>query len=177
MYLAYKARNKDFWLSGGNALPEIVDPSKPVFFDLPVDTLVGTFVFEFADVGAKGLRGRSEGRNTAAQRSNSLQSKYDFASRYLLSSRVSRRDSSGSMLDENMEGAGVESASCIAESESEKDGLLEDGAGREAESSAALETSVRQDVWEIHWGSAAPLGGLIKASFGAFDHSILKCNS
>ena len=92
------------------------------------------------DVSTRETREVLVGRNTAAQRSYSRQSKYDLASRYLEYSWASRRASSGSGLQEKVGGSKVgASASRMGESGSvEKDGLLEVGFGRDTESSAAL---------------------------------------
>lgn len=55
---------------------------------------------EASPSAVKALVERVSGRKTAAQRSNSRQSKKDLASRYLLSSLASRAASSGSLFGE-----------------------------------------------------------------------------
>ena len=98
-------------------------------------------VLALGDAGDSGPRGgRIDGMKTAAQRSNSRQSKYDFANRYFDNSCASRRASSGSGLEERKVGMDEdESTSSIWESGSElKDVEAETVSGSEVESSAAL---------------------------------------
>lgn len=143
MYRAYKARNRDLWLSSGSVLSGGIDPSAladSACFDFPLAVFGEGFAVPLGDVDWRELRSRVEGRKTAAQRSYSRQSKYDLARRYFENSWDSRRASSGSGLEEKTEGGGPDgSASCIGESGSVlKDPVSEGGSGKEIESSAAL---------------------------------------
>ena len=102
MNLAYKDKNKAFWLIGGSRLL-----GTPYFLleleleDLALDLLDGGVCIlnddgdEDEEMGPSGMLG---GRKTAAQRSYSRQSNSDLASRYLDSSRVSRSASCASRL-------------------------------------------------------------------------------
>ena len=143
MYLAYKARNRDFWLNRGKVLLTGIDSVSKFELDsfaFPFAAFVGVCVLALGEVGVNDPRGRIEGMKMAAQRSYSRQSKYDFASRYFGNSSASRRASSGSRLEESIEDIdGGRSTSCIWESGSElKEVEVERGSGSELESSAAL---------------------------------------
>ena len=70
-------------LRDGNVLVGLVWPES---LDLPFTALVGVPVLTFGEVGSNGPRAILDGRNTAAQRSYSRQSKYDFARRYFCTS-------------------------------------------------------------------------------------------
>ncbi len=78
MYFAYSARNNDRWLTlGSESLEKIsswLEPAGP-FFDFPFCELVGVLVWELENFSVGSPRDVSAGRNTAAQRSYSLQSK------------------------------------------------------------------------------------------------------
>lgn len=109
-------------------------------FAFPFAAFVGVRILALGDVGVSGPRGRIDGMKTAAQRSYSRQSKYDFANRYFGNSCASRRASSRLGLEESDIGSdGGRSTSCIRESGSElKEVEVERGSGSELESSAAL---------------------------------------
>ena len=79
MYLAYRARKRDFWLRFGRPLLGGIDPLvvgvNPGSFDLPLAELVGVPTLGLGDLSDSGPREEVEGRKRAAQRSYSLQSK------------------------------------------------------------------------------------------------------
>ena len=115
IYLAYKARKRAFWLNRGKTLgggielvPILGDAADFTSFDLPFPDLSGLLVLTFGDPGERAPFGRPDGRKTAAQRSNSLQSKKDFARRYLCISLASIRASSGSEFSETTIGNTLE---------------------------------------------------------------------
>ena len=91
---------------------------------------------------ARTLERRESGRNTAAQRSYSRQSKRDLAKRYLLSSLASRIASSGSLFAANIGEACPGSAGLMFSSSSSISGSA-------LSSSAALTTLVYVPGLEI----------------------------
>lgn len=108
--------------------------------DLPFPDLSGLRVLTFGDPADRDPLGRPDGRKTAAQRSNSLQSKKDFAKRYLCISFASIRASSGSEFAEMMTGNVLEdcSASSIGESMSVSPSESSRRVDRDEDISAAL---------------------------------------
>lgn len=127
--LAYKARNKLRWLSLGSCCPLLALEFPVVAFPFPLPLGVDLEVSLVVVMPAK----VESGRNVVAQRSYSLQSKNDLASRYLFISLASSDASSGSALGVNAGDTHVFEASDISVSSRDIS-----GSGIALRSSAAL---------------------------------------
>ena len=95
MNLAYKAKNSDFWLK---LRVEAMDTLGFVGVDGLAFPFADCLFFDAGEGVFKGALGSEWGKNTAAHRSNSRQSKKVFARRYLADSRASSRASVASLI-------------------------------------------------------------------------------
>jgi hypothetical protein len=141
-------------------------------FPFPFCGVARTEGLTFAFVG-NSPSGIAEGKKTAAQRSNSRQSKNDFASRYLWVSRASRAVSMGSgfwditgLIEEGI------SVLDMGESRSASEvGVRSSGVGREERSSAALE---RRLEWRWRYAEGLPFRRLVETALRAIYDSVLE---